>query len=90
MTDERSTSRGRNTFIVRFSLDYFLIHIFNVLIQQSTGRGGIGNMRATSLSRDARPDSGPDDFSVTRGREPAVNPNQVRAFIWVISPYSNI
>ncbi|KAF8626446.1 hypothetical protein AX15_004871 [Amanita polypyramis BW_CC] len=37
---------------------------------QSSGRGGIGNIRATSLSRDARPDSGPDDFSATRGREP--------------------
>ncbi|KJA14266.1 hypothetical protein HYPSUDRAFT_49329 [Hypholoma sublateritium FD-334 SS-4] len=37
---------------------------------QSTGRGGIGNIRQASLSRDARPDSGPDDFSATRGREP--------------------
>ncbi|KAF5338212.1 hypothetical protein D9611_014589 [Ephemerocybe angulata] len=36
---------------------------------QSTGRGGFGNIRQTSLSRD-RPD-GPDDFSTTRGREPA-------------------
>jgi len=36
----------------------------------STGRGGIGNIRQSSLSRDTRPDSGPDDFSVTRGREP--------------------
>ncbi|KAF6746552.1 hypothetical protein DFP72DRAFT_922642 [Ephemerocybe angulata] len=36
---------------------------------QSTGRGGFGNIRQTSLSRD-RPD-GPDDFSATRGREPA-------------------
>ncbi|KDR70680.1 hypothetical protein GALMADRAFT_254722 [Galerina marginata CBS 339.88] len=43
----------------------------------STGRGGIGNIRQTSLSRDARPTSGPDDFSVTRGREPIANPNQV-------------
>jgi len=38
----------------------------------STGRGGVGNFRATSSSRDARPDSGPDDFSPTRGREPHV------------------
>ncbi|KIK09528.1 hypothetical protein K443DRAFT_389355 [Laccaria amethystina LaAM-08-1] len=37
---------------------------------QSTGRGGLGNIRQASLSRDARPDSGPDDFSTTRGREP--------------------
>ncbi len=31
---------------------------------------GLGNIRQASLSRDARPDSGPDDFSTTRGREP--------------------
>jgi len=37
---------------------------------QSSGRGGIGNIR-TSLSRDARPEGGPDDFSPSRGREPA-------------------
>ncbi|KAH9478090.1 hypothetical protein JR316_0010328 [Psilocybe cubensis] len=37
----------------------------------STGRGGIGNIRQASASRDARPTTGPDDFSVTRGREPA-------------------
>ncbi|KAF9041692.1 hypothetical protein BJ165DRAFT_1349769 [Panaeolus papilionaceus] len=39
----------------------------------SSGRGGIGNIRQASQSRDARPDSGPDDFSVTRGREPVAN-----------------
>ncbi|KAF8157263.1 hypothetical protein B0H34DRAFT_849518 [Crassisporium funariophilum] len=44
---------------------------------QSTGRGGIGNIRQTSLSRDARPDSGPDDFSTTRGREPLGSPTQI-------------
>jgi len=38
----------------------------------STGRGGLGNLRAASTSRDARPNSGPDDFSPTRGREPHV------------------
>ncbi|KAF8147707.1 hypothetical protein B0H34DRAFT_785807 [Crassisporium funariophilum] len=43
---------------------------------QSTGRGGLGNIRQTSLSRDARPDSGPDDFSITRGREPLSSPTQ--------------
>ncbi|KAF9549919.1 hypothetical protein CPC08DRAFT_793465 [Agrocybe pediades] len=43
---------------------------------QSTGRGGLGNIRQTSKSRDARPNTGPDDFSVTRGREP-INANQV-------------
>ncbi|KAF8171680.1 hypothetical protein BJ912DRAFT_1082102 [Pholiota molesta] len=44
---------------------------------QSTGRGGIGNIRQASVSRDARPDTGPDDFSVTRGREALASPNQV-------------
>jgi len=38
--------------------------------QYSSGRGGVGNIRRTSASRDARPDSGPDDFSSPRGREP--------------------
>jgi hypothetical protein len=38
---------------------------------QSSGRGGVGNIRQGSLSRDARP-GGPDDFSPTRGREPHV------------------
>ncbi|KAF5317765.1 hypothetical protein D9619_012501 [Psilocybe cf. subviscida] len=36
----------------------------------STGRGGLGNIRQQSASRDARPETGPDDFSATRGREP--------------------
>ncbi|KAF9463265.1 hypothetical protein BDZ94DRAFT_1282617 [Collybia nuda] len=35
----------------------------------SSGRGGIGNIRQASASRDARP-GGPDDFSTSRGREP--------------------
>jgi len=43
----------------------------------STGRGGIGNIRHASLSRDERPESGPDDFSTTRGRERIANPTQV-------------
>jgi hypothetical protein len=43
---------------------------------QSTGRGGVGNIRQSSLSADTRPKSGPDDFSTTRGREPIVNPLQ--------------
>ncbi|KAJ7100914.1 hypothetical protein B0H15DRAFT_1018187 [Mycena belliarum] len=38
----------------------------------SSGRGGAGNIRVSS-SQD-RPLSGPDDFSDTRGREPAVAP----------------
>ncbi|KAF8186524.1 hypothetical protein K438DRAFT_1677805 [Mycena galopus ATCC 62051] len=44
----------------------------------SSGRGGIGNMRPTSTSRD-RPAGGPDDFSNTRGREPAVAISEVRS-----------
>ncbi|KDR71295.1 hypothetical protein GALMADRAFT_254096 [Galerina marginata CBS 339.88] len=45
---------------------------------QSTGRGGLGNIRQASASRDRpAPGTGPDDFSVTRGREPIANPNQI-------------
>ncbi|KIJ33120.1 hypothetical protein M422DRAFT_52572 [Sphaerobolus stellatus SS14] len=42
----------------------------------SSGRGGAGNIRPTSVSRsrDARPDNGPDDFSQTRGRDVAPVP----------------
>jgi len=40
---------------------------------QSTGRGGYGNFRATSKSRDRV--GGPDDFSPTRGREPQTRSN---------------
>ncbi|KAJ7099031.1 hypothetical protein C8R43DRAFT_1244332 [Mycena crocata] len=40
----------------------------------SSGRGGLGNIRPPSTSRD-RPLTGPDDFSSTRGREPAVAPS---------------
>ncbi|KIY69738.1 hypothetical protein CYLTODRAFT_430286 [Cylindrobasidium torrendii FP15055 ss-10] len=39
--------------------------------QQSSGRGGLGNMRALSSSIE-RPVDGPDDFSIPRGREPTV------------------
>jgi len=44
---------------------------------QSSGRGGVGNIRQPSRSRDARPADGPDDFSPTRGREPAIHPDRV-------------
>jgi hypothetical protein len=44
----------------------------------SSGRGGIGNIRMSSTSRDARPSNGPDDFSEPRGREPKVD--HVKAF----------
>lgn len=41
--------------------------------QHSSGRGGSGNIRRTSTSRDGRPSTdGPDDFSSTRGREMTV------------------
>lgn len=42
--------------------------------QQSSGRGGIGNIRQSSQSQSRdRSVGGPDDFSQTRGREPAVD-----------------
>ncbi|KAJ7434896.1 hypothetical protein B0H11DRAFT_2107362 [Mycena galericulata] len=44
----------------------------------SSGRGGVGNMQRSSESRD-RPLDGPDDFSSTRGREPAVVITEVRS-----------
>ena len=47
-----------------------LSHISLFTSSQSTGRGGVGNIRCASASRDARPDTGPDDFSPARGREP--------------------
>jgi len=43
----------------------------------STGRGGVGNIRQPSLSGDARPESGPDNYSLTRGREPFCSPMQI-------------
>ncbi|KAF9477322.1 hypothetical protein BDN70DRAFT_810934, partial [Pholiota conissans] len=44
---------------------------------QLTGGGGLSNIRQTSLSRNARPETSPDDFSVTRGREAIVSPTNV-------------
>ncbi|KAL4068509.1 hypothetical protein V8B97DRAFT_835269 [Scleroderma yunnanense] len=45
---------------------------------QSSGRGGVGNIRRSSQSREPRSfEAGPDDFSPTRGREPAVHPDRV-------------
>jgi len=64
---DRSASRGREALVV--SVSEYLSPSFTDQ-PQSSGRGGFGNIRQTSLSRDARPDSGPDDFSGTRGREP--------------------
>jgi len=39
----------------------------------SSGRGGIGNIRVASASRDARPNNGPDDYSEPRGRDPKMD-----------------
>jgi hypothetical protein len=67
---ERSLSRGRGPFVSSFlSSHWTLVNRF----LQSTGRGGVGNIRQPSQSADTRPESGPDDFSVTRGREPIVS-----------------
>jgi Protein of unknown function (DUF3602) len=72
---ERSVSRGRQDAFVRFfCLPPSASHC-NGNEQQSSGRGGVGNIRRTSTSRDARPsDDGPDDFSPTRGREMTITP----------------
>jgi len=53
--------------------------IIGVTKQQSTGRGGFGNIRPLSCSRAV---SGPDDYSDTRGRDliPAGDPYTVNAF----------
>lgn len=50
---------------------------YEFLVQQSSGRGGAGNIRRTSTSRDPATTpklDGPDDFSQTRGREMGVTP----------------
>ncbi|KAH0834908.1 hypothetical protein J3R83DRAFT_10554 [Lanmaoa asiatica] len=45
---------------------------------QSSGRGGLGNIRLSSQSRDSRPTTNDlDDISHTRGREPAIHPDRV-------------
>ncbi|KAF7369366.1 hypothetical protein MVEN_00265200 [Mycena venus] len=44
----------------------------------SSGRGGLGNIRPASTPQD-RSVGGPDDFSSTRGREPAVAISEVRS-----------
>jgi hypothetical protein len=77
---ERSISRGREGF-VRYLILISFSRIIIIGPQTSTGRGGIGNIRHASLSRDSRSEPGPDDFSSTRGRERIVNPNQVSIFL---------
>jgi len=44
---------------------------------QSSGRGGIGNIRRSSQSRDARPIDIADELPSTRGREPVVHPDRL-------------
>jgi hypothetical protein len=63
--NDRSLSRGRQP-VVSFPLPSTWTLVNGL---QSTGRGGSGNIRQPSVSKDARPESGPDDFSGTRGRE---------------------
>ncbi|KAG0696062.1 hypothetical protein DFH29DRAFT_240084 [Suillus ampliporus] len=46
----------------------------------SSGRGGIGNIRRSSISSDPRPVDGPDDSDSTRGREQAVHPDRMQLF----------
>ncbi|PPR07451.1 hypothetical protein CVT26_013482 [Gymnopilus dilepis] len=49
----------------------------------STGRGGLGNIRQSSVSRDARSNPsgvGPDDFSIARGREPVPHQHQNQVY----------
>ncbi|KAA1478021.1 hypothetical protein DENSPDRAFT_845212 [Dentipellis sp. KUC8613] len=52
-------------------------------MQQSSGRGGAGNIRRDGSAVRHTPD-GPDDFSNTRGREP-VPSSKVRLFPFLIS-----
>jgi len=78
MSAERSTSRGREVFVCSSHLYFPSISHSLSDYQQSSGRGGIGNIRAASKSRDERPSSGPDDFSATRGREPIAKHDQVQ------------
>ncbi|KAI6017157.1 hypothetical protein EDC04DRAFT_2902695 [Pisolithus marmoratus] len=63
--DNRSLSRGREVFVSA------------LVTLKSSGRGGVGNIRRSSQSREPRPYDGPDDFSSTRGREPAVHPDRI-------------
>ncbi|KAG1733111.1 hypothetical protein EDB19DRAFT_1232200 [Suillus lakei] len=45
----------------------------------SSGRGGIGNIRRSSISSDPRPVDGPDSDSI-RGREQVVHPDRMQMF----------
>ncbi|KAG2356650.1 hypothetical protein BDR07DRAFT_1612949 [Suillus spraguei] len=45
---------------------------------QSSGRGGLGNIRRAFISSNTRPFDGPDDFDLTRRREQAVHPDRMQ------------
>lgn len=46
----------------------------------SSGRGGIGNIRRSSMSSDTRPFDNPEDSVANRGREPVVHPDRMHMF----------
>jgi hypothetical protein len=73
----RSVSRGREN-LVCLSSPFFQFYPFLTSFQQSSGRGGLGNIRSTSrgVSGISIAD-GPDDFSGTRGREQPVDSTKV-------------
>ncbi|KAG1831459.1 hypothetical protein DFJ58DRAFT_872035 [Suillus subalutaceus] len=47
---------------------------------QSSGRGGVGNIRRSSISSDSRSVDGPDDSDLTRGREPLAHADRTQMF----------
>ncbi|KAJ8592585.1 hypothetical protein M405DRAFT_888485 [Rhizopogon salebrosus TDB-379] len=47
---------------------------------QSSGRGGIGNIRRSSISSDTRPLESSEGSDAARGREPAVHPDRMHMF----------
>ena len=73
-TEDTSRSRSRGRDFVRPTSSHQ--PPLTSLLQTSSGRGGAGNIRPASHSRDANPSlSGPDDFSPTRGRDIAPPPH---------------
>ncbi|KAG6877446.1 hypothetical protein C0993_007205 [Termitomyces sp. T159_Od127] len=70
MSQDQSKSRGREAYVSFHCRLTGVCKANSETRQQSSGRGGAGNIRQASVSRDARPVDGPDDFSVSRGREP--------------------
>ncbi|KAG9311655.1 hypothetical protein JVU11DRAFT_7890 [Chiua virens] len=72
--ESRSVSRGREAFVSRLVLDMVRAHTACRYLPEEAGRvtSGVPPCPAT-----ARPIDGPDDFSPTRGREPAVHPERI-------------